>query len=162
MASDRDTTFAADLASEMEGVARSLLGEPNRALSTRRELRFGRKGSLSVNIEQGTFFDHEIGEGGGVLDLIKRETGLSGRDAFEWLERGFGVALDSGQRQGRPERPRSTPKPPPTRRRRSTATGGVSGARAGRSQRLIRSVNISINVAVRSRPTMAMCVTIHR
>lgn len=52
------------------GVARRLLGEPNRALSTLRELRWGRRGSLAVVPDRGVWRDHEAGVGGGVLDLV--------------------------------------------------------------------------------------------
>jgi RecA-family ATPase len=69
----------------MESVARELLGEPNRAMSTKGELRYGSHGSLSVDLRKGTFYDHEAGEGGGVLDLIERVKGLHGRDREEWV-----------------------------------------------------------------------------
>jgi len=73
-------------------VARELIGDPNKALSTSKELRFGDRGSLSVDLEKGTFFDHKANEGGGLLKLIERETRRGGRDAVEWLrEHGFPV-----------------------------------------------------------------------
>src|ERR1035437_6366947 len=79
-----------DLALNMEGVALAVLGEPNRALSSGTELRFGTNGSVSVDLGKGVWADHEAGEGGGVLDLIKREKGLTVADAFNWLrENGF-------------------------------------------------------------------------
>jgi hypothetical protein len=71
-----------ELANLMEPVALRLLGEPNRALSKGREWRFGTKGSLSVDIGKGTYFDHESDEGGGVLDLIRRE---GHPDPLAWL-----------------------------------------------------------------------------
>ena len=71
-----------EIARHMEPVARKLLGEPNRGLSTKTELRFGTNGSLSVNLEKGTWFSHEDGEGGGVLDLIARETGGQNGEAL--------------------------------------------------------------------------------
>jgi hypothetical protein len=74
-----------DLAPHMADVARRLLGEPNRALSSRHDLRFGRKGSFSVDPRKGTFFDHEANEGGGVLALVQRFTGLTGREALDWI-----------------------------------------------------------------------------
>jgi len=70
----------------MEPVARELLGEPNQRLSSKRELRFGTHGSMSVDLEKGVWQDHEAGEGGGVLDLIKRQIGLEGSAAFRWME----------------------------------------------------------------------------
>src|SRR4051812_36065145 len=67
-------------------VAQRLLGDPNRQQSTKTELRWGSHGSFSVDLEKGTWFDHEANEGGGVLDLVKREKGLTGRDGVQWLE----------------------------------------------------------------------------
>jgi hypothetical protein len=50
-------------------IARQLLGDPNLALSTKRDLRFGSHGSLSV---MGTiWYCHEVGTGGDMLDLIR-------------------------------------------------------------------------------------------
>jgi hypothetical protein len=72
------------LAELMEPVARRLLGEPNEQLSKKDELRYGAKGSLSVNLKKGTFYDHENNEGGGVLDLIRRE---HDSDPLEWLRK---------------------------------------------------------------------------
>lgn len=85
-------TDASDLARHMEGVARLLLGEPNKAMSSKTELRFGSNGSLSVDLKKGTWFDHEAQEGGGTLDLIYRYTGLANGMALDWLrEHGFPV-----------------------------------------------------------------------
>ena len=53
-------------------IALDLLGEPNKKLSTDKELRFGTYGSMSVDIEKGTFFSHEENVGGGTIDLVKR------------------------------------------------------------------------------------------
>ena len=55
----------------MEPVARRLLGEPNSKLSKpQKELRWGNHGSMSVDLVKGTFYDHEVKKGGGVLDFI--------------------------------------------------------------------------------------------
>ena len=75
----------------MRPVALALLGEPNRRLSTARELRYGTRGSLAVHVGgeySGTWRDHEAGEGGGVLALVMRERGGSERDALAWLREG--------------------------------------------------------------------------
>jgi hypothetical protein len=69
----------------MEAVAKRLLGDPNKALSGKGELRFGTHGSLSVDLTAGVWSDHEAKTGGGVLDLVKREIGLEGQAAIEWL-----------------------------------------------------------------------------
>jgi hypothetical protein len=66
----------------MPSVAGILLGEPNKKRSNKHELRYGNKGSLSVDLTKGTFFDHESNEGGGVLDLIKRQ---GHANPIEWL-----------------------------------------------------------------------------
>lgn len=59
----------------VEAVARHCLGEPNSHLSTRRQLRFGGKGSLAVEIagdKAGQWFDHAEGRGGDLFELIRR------------------------------------------------------------------------------------------
>jgi hypothetical protein len=84
------TDVADYLATLIEPVARELLGEPNRHLSSKKELRFGARGSLAVDLQKGTWFDHEANEGGGTLDLITRATGRKENARFEWLtDRGF-------------------------------------------------------------------------
>ncbi|SDD72360.1 DUF7146 domain-containing protein [Rhodospira trueperi] len=74
-----------DLAPHMADVATRLLGDPNRAHSTRTDWRYGRHGSLSVDVRKGVWRDHETGDGGGVLDLIRAHIGLTGRDALDWI-----------------------------------------------------------------------------
>ena len=78
-----------DFAALMPDVARALLGEPNRRLSTARELRYSTHGSLAVHVGgeySGTWRDHEAGEGGGVLALVAREAGArDSREAMAWL-----------------------------------------------------------------------------
>ena len=54
-------------------IATALLGKPNDKLSKATELRWGTFGSLSVDLDKGTYFDHEVGTGGGLVDLIRRE-----------------------------------------------------------------------------------------
>lgn len=49
---------------EIERAAAAAFGEPNRNLSTCDELRFGRKGSVSVCLMTGKWFDFESGSGG--------------------------------------------------------------------------------------------------
>jgi putative DNA primase/helicase len=48
-------------------------------------VRFGSRGSLSVNFEKGTFFDHENNQGGGTLELIALKTGRSHSESVAWL-----------------------------------------------------------------------------
>jgi hypothetical protein len=60
-----------DFNSLMEPVALRLLGEP--AQKHGHEWRYGNRGSLSIDLAKGHWFDHEANTGGGVFDLIKRE-----------------------------------------------------------------------------------------
>ena len=86
---------ATAFAQHAEGVARLLLGDPNRKLSSKDELRFGSNGSLVVDIRDGKVFDHEAKTGGGLLWLIERQTKCKGREAVEWMnEHGFTIASD--------------------------------------------------------------------
>jgi len=67
-------------------VAKRLLGEANKRLSKRMDqLRFGRRGSLAIDLSAGTWFDHENGTGGGVLDLVRRERKCDEDRAIAWL-----------------------------------------------------------------------------
>ena len=71
-------------------LAKHFWGKPNEALSDQRELRWGKQGSKSLNINRGVWFDRDAGYGGGVIDLVVVELKKDRRDAVQWLrERGF-------------------------------------------------------------------------
>jgi putative DNA primase/helicase len=71
----------------LNDVARHFFGTPNRALSKGSEMRYGSRGSLSVDIKKGVWRDFETGEGGGTLDLVMREMKFSTcAEAAQWLE----------------------------------------------------------------------------
>ena len=89
--------MSTEFAALTELVARRLWGEPNSKLSTSSELRFGSRGSKSVKISTGQWYDHETKEGGGYLDLIARETGRAGCDAIEWMKQ-QGLPMDDAPR----------------------------------------------------------------
>src|SRR5260221_3622248 len=55
----------------IEPVALRLLGEPQQKCG--HEWRYGNRGSLSIDIAKGRWFDHEANRGGGVFDLIRRQ-----------------------------------------------------------------------------------------
>lgn len=81
-------------ADHARAVAIELLGEPNKALSGQHELRFGKQGSVSVDLTKGTFFDHSENHGGGVLWAIQQWAGvkIAGGGAVQWMrDRGFDV-----------------------------------------------------------------------
>jgi hypothetical protein len=77
--------MGADYAELMRDVADHLLGQPNQEFTTKTEWRYGSRGSLVIDLDKGTFFDHERGEGGGVIDLIQRERGGDKGEAHQWL-----------------------------------------------------------------------------
>jgi hypothetical protein len=75
-----------DLSRHMARVAEALLGAPNQSLSKQgKEWRYGTHGSLAIDLQKGTYFDFETNKGGGILDLIKREKGISGADATDFM-----------------------------------------------------------------------------
>jgi hypothetical protein len=92
-----------DFAAIIGPVARRLLGEPNKRLSKRNELRFGTHGSMAVNLVAGTWFDHENNVGGGTLDLIEYKERCDRAAAFSWLKRenfnGFDSRADGDKRR---------------------------------------------------------------
>lgn len=78
----------------MVPVARHYWGPENHAQSNRRQLRWGTNGSRSVSVEKGVWHDHENQEGGGVVDLLRKEEGAEA-DVPEILERVFGLPRNS-------------------------------------------------------------------
>jgi 5S rRNA maturation endonuclease (ribonuclease M5) len=54
-------------------IAIELLGEPTSKKSD--EWRWGRKGSLVLNLESASWYDHEADQGGGIIDLINYKGG---------------------------------------------------------------------------------------
>lgn len=78
-----------------------ILGEPNQQLSTAKELRFGRKGSLSVDPLKGIWSDFETGDSGGFFGLIKQKTGTD--DPMQWL-RQHGYATDTRGQSGKAQK----------------------------------------------------------
>lgn len=85
-----------DFCAIVKPVLLQILGEPNQQLSTAKELRFGRKGSLSVDPVKGIWSDFETGDSGGFFDLIKQEIGTD--DPMQWLRQN-GYATDTRKSQ---------------------------------------------------------------
>ena len=84
-----------------------LLGPPNLKLSHKRQLRFGRKGSLVVAMAGpriGNWFDHENGVGADLLDLIRRQKWGSFSDAVAYAECFIGLGPVHDSRQTPPHR----------------------------------------------------------
>ncbi len=94
-----------DWARLMPDVARRLLGEPTR--KTAQEWRYGSKGSLAVHVageRAGTWRDHEAGEGGGVLALIRHKLSCDRAGALRWLELEGRISARSVPNRGNPEK----------------------------------------------------------
>ena len=65
-------------------VTEKMLGPPNPALSDAECWRYGVNGNLTVQVQgkqRGEFYNHETGEWGGMVQLLKGELGLSFREA---------------------------------------------------------------------------------
>ena len=75
-----------DLAGLMATVATKLFGEPLHKENQGTDWRYRRRGSLSIDVAKGTWYDHESAEGGGTLDLIRKERKCSTGEALRWLE----------------------------------------------------------------------------
>jgi P4 family phage/plasmid primase-like protien len=89
--------IAARLNARIADLARALLGEPNHALSTATQMRFGTKGSVAVEIDgpdAGKWFDHEVGVGGDGLELIRHRHGVANGEACEWARQWLGLPTD--------------------------------------------------------------------
>jgi putative DNA primase/helicase len=85
-----------DFARHIGDIARAILGEPNTALSTRFQLRFGQHGSIAVDIrgpKAGSWYDHENEQGGGPWDLIHIKLGKVDGEAIAWLKT-IGIEID--------------------------------------------------------------------
>src|SRR6476620_9221936 len=78
-------------------IAIAVLGQPNLRLCSRRELRFGSRGSLGVIVsgpKAGMWYDHENGLGGDLFDLIQRVSGGSFREDVAYTEPIIGKQAD--------------------------------------------------------------------
>lgn len=93
--------IAAQLNQRIADLAREILGEPNRALSTPTQLRYGTKGSIAVEIggeQVGRWYDHEKGVGGDGLELICHRLGHANGGACDWARDWLGLPRRRGQR----------------------------------------------------------------
>ena len=77
-----------NLSGHIGDIARRLLGEPNKALSTRTTLRFGNHGSIAVEVsgpKRGQWYDHEHEVGGGSWEMLHIIGGFDNGRAEKWL-----------------------------------------------------------------------------
>lgn len=66
-----------ELTQQMELLSQQLLGTPNHNLSRGESLRYGKKGSLSINLKNGLWYNFETGEKGNALQLIAAQMGFN-------------------------------------------------------------------------------------
>jgi putative DNA primase/helicase len=86
-------------------IVRSFLGEPNRRLSNRRQLRWGSRGSFALNVQgakAGLWFDHENGCGGDIIGFLTHQLGCSIGDAIKYALRYLGPSFGGNTRTKRP------------------------------------------------------------
>lgn len=101
--SDADT-FAKLMGPVSARILGEYIGEPNRSLSSTTEIRYGKNGSIAVDLTKGVYADHEDQSGGGVLDLLKAYKGFDKAGAVKWL-------ADEGYLEKREQQARAEPKP---------------------------------------------------
>jgi DNA-binding transcriptional ArsR family regulator len=94
-------TAAETFAPLMGDVAAEIFGKPDHKSGNGSTLRWRTRGSLKIDLEEGTWFDHEAKEGGGVLDLVMREVGRDKAGALEWME---DKGILKPRERGEPER----------------------------------------------------------
>lgn len=83
-------------AERCDEIAVSLLGDPQQR--DRRELRWGTKGSLALDLTKALWYDHERGEGGDIIALAMRELRCSFIEAARWLAQYSGAAMPATRR----------------------------------------------------------------
>ncbi len=86
-----------ELVAGLETLAETLLGTAS--IRKKRTLRWGKKGSLSLEIsgrKRGSWHDHEAGTGGGPLQLIQHAQSCSMADAIRWARNWTGGTPDAG------------------------------------------------------------------
>lgn len=108
--------FDAELRARVPELALELLGNPTFRLG--QEWRWGRKGSLSVVVsgdKAGMWFDHEIGQGGGFIDLVGRDLRMVRSEANNWIADRIGTGGRFWPVRQRPA-PRAIPANVPTAR----------------------------------------------
>ena len=118
----------------MRAVARDLLdGERGLPREYGHELRYGRRGSLSVDPSRGVWHDFEAGVGGGTLDLVEHVRGCGRSDALAWLR-------DAGYLVRGAARPHRISARPPRRSERVSPAAGGSDVRQAARAALVASI----------------------
>lgn len=94
----------------IEPVARHFWGDPNKALSSKVELRWGSGGSRSVKLDgEGFWHDFEKNESGGVIKLVMAERKCDKAAAIAWLESEEFIEKREQSRSRAPQRQEDAP-----------------------------------------------------
>ena len=99
-----------ELRARAEEIVRSYLGEPNRRLSTKRQLRWHPKGSFVLNVagdRVGLWYDHAAKTGGDIIEFIRQQRGCSIGEAIDEALKYLGPSWSSSTAP-----PRSQPAQP--------------------------------------------------
>jgi len=91
-------TPSGQLIAHTEYVLESLLGEPNKKLSSKREYRYGSNGSLSCCLDgekRGTWFNFETGEKGNLFHLIQKTLNLNFKQSLEYAAKLTGEDINT-------------------------------------------------------------------
>lgn len=131
---DLDALRAA-LHADAAGVAEALLGMPSKALSTKNTLRWGSKGSLSLEVrgpKRGLWFTHEGVEGSDLLGLVQHVQGCKFPEALVWARHWTGLESDSDA----PYQPRPRPAPSPPDPGQETEADAALAERIATAQRI--------------------------
>jgi putative DNA primase/helicase len=105
-----DDRVREELSGMAEQIVRSYMGEPNRHLSTKRQLRWGQKGSLKLDLTgpfKGLWFDYENDVGGDIINFLKEHLGCSIGEAIDEALKYLGPSWSSTTAP-----PRSQPEQP--------------------------------------------------
>ncbi|STX84931.1 putative conjugative transfer protein TraI [Legionella donaldsonii] len=98
-----------ELTHQMASLTHHLLGEPNHSLSSKTNLRYGSKGSLSINLGKGLWFNFETGEKGNALQLIAAQMGFNDfKDTLDYAK----TFINHREENYRTEKPRVKKKEP--------------------------------------------------
>lgn len=84
-------------------IAEEILGKPNVRLSTKSELRFGTKGSISIDTTTsmgGRWYDHERGVGGDIIGLVEDYKDMPFSTACKWIADFIGEGRGIGNHPG--------------------------------------------------------------
>jgi hypothetical protein len=96
--------YSRNLCPHIGAIAHLILGEPNRELSIRQQLRYANGGTLAIEIAEprrGKWCDHQAAVGGGPWELLKEKLGLNDGEIIEWLDRELGLKRHSPRPSGK-------------------------------------------------------------